>query len=52
VIAAVLDEPVSVYGGVAAAPLFRDVARFSLGRLQIAPAAKLQVPPHAVSTAG
>jgi cell division protein FtsI (penicillin-binding protein 3) len=51
VIAAVLDEPVSVYGGVAAAPLFRDVARFALGRLQIAPAAKLRVPPHAVKAA-
>lgn len=48
VVAAVLDEPVSVYGGVAAAPLFRDVARFALGRMRIPPAPKLPIPPHAI----
>lgn len=48
VVAAVLDEPSTVYGGIAAAPLFRDVARFALARLRIAPAPRLPVPPHAV----
>ena len=50
VVAAVLDEPATVYGGVAAAPLFRDVARFALARLRVAPAPRLPTPPHAVST--
>jgi cell division protein FtsI (penicillin-binding protein 3) len=49
VVAAILDEPVTVYGGIAAAPLFQEVMRFSLLRLRIAPAAKLPIPPHAVA---
>ena len=52
VVAAVLDEPATVYGGVAAAPLFRDVARFALARLRVAPAHKLPLPPHAIRTVG
>jgi cell division protein FtsI (penicillin-binding protein 3) len=48
VVAAVLDEPETVFGGVAAAPLFRDVARFALARLRISPARKLPIPPHAI----
>ncbi|HEX9411762.1 MAG TPA: penicillin-binding protein 2 [Actinomycetota bacterium] len=52
VVAAVLDEPSTVYGGVAAAPLFRDVARFALARLRVAPARKLPLPPHAIRTVG
>jgi cell division protein FtsI (penicillin-binding protein 3) len=52
VVMAVLDEPVSVYGGVAAAPLFRDVARFALGRLGIPPASKMRLPPHAIHPVG
>lgn len=48
VIAAVLDEPETVFGGVAAAPLFREVARFALARLRIAPAPKPTMPPHAM----
>jgi cell division protein FtsI (penicillin-binding protein 3) len=48
VVAAVLDEPETVFGGVAAAPLFRDVARFALARLRIPTAPKLPPPPHAV----
>jgi cell division protein FtsI (penicillin-binding protein 3) len=52
VVAAVLDEPVSVYGGIAAAPLFQDVARFALGRLRIPTAPRLLIPPHAVRPAG
>lgn len=47
VVAAVLDEPSTVFGGVAAAPLFREVARFALSRLRIAPAPRPQAPPHA-----
>jgi cell division protein FtsI (penicillin-binding protein 3) len=49
VIAAVLDEPATVFGGIAAAPLFRDVARFALARLRIAPASRLPIPAHAIS---
>lgn len=37
VVAAILDEPETVYGGVAAAPLFRDVVRFALADLQVPP---------------
>lgn len=48
VVAAVLDEPATVYGGVAAAPLFRDVARAALARLRVPPARKLSLPPHAI----
>ena len=39
----------TVYGGVAAAPLFQDVARFALDRLGIAPAPRLPIPPHAIT---
>jgi cell division protein FtsI (penicillin-binding protein 3) len=35
VVAASLDEPDTVYGGIAAAPLFRDVARFALAKLRV-----------------
>ena len=48
VVAAVIDEPSTIYGGIAAAPLFKDVARFALARLRVAPAAKPPTPPHAV----
>src|SRR5439155_244377 len=48
VVAAVLDEPATVYGGVAAAPLFREVARFALARLRVSPAHRLPWPPHAI----
>ncbi|HEX9237000.1 MAG TPA: penicillin-binding protein 2, partial [Actinomycetota bacterium] len=48
VVAAVLDEPATVFGGVAAAPLFQDVARFALAKLRVAPAPRPPVPPHAV----
>jgi cell division protein FtsI (penicillin-binding protein 3) len=47
-VAAVLDEPDTVFGGVAAAPLFRQVARFALARLRVAPARRLPIPPHAI----
>ncbi|HEY3208320.1 MAG TPA: penicillin-binding protein 2 [Actinomycetota bacterium] len=48
VVAAVLDEPSTVYGGIAAAPLFRDVAHFAMARLRVPPAPRLPAPPHAV----
>ncbi|HVM11427.1 MAG TPA: penicillin-binding protein 2 [Actinomycetota bacterium] len=35
VVAAILDEPDTVYGGIAAAPMFRDVARFALAQLRV-----------------
>jgi cell division protein FtsI (penicillin-binding protein 3) len=46
-VAAVLDEPETVFGGVAAAPLFQEVARFALARLRVAPARRPPIPPHA-----
>jgi len=49
VVAAIIDRPVTEYGGLAAAPLFKDVARFALARLRIAPEAKPPIPPHALS---
>lgn len=52
VVAAVLDEPATVYGGIAAAPLFRDVARFALARLRAPTARRLPLPPHAISASG
>ena len=47
VVAAVLDEPTTVYGGVAAAPLFREVARFAVVHLRIPPARRPAIPPLA-----
>jgi cell division protein FtsI (penicillin-binding protein 3) len=48
VVAAILDRPTTVYGGIAAAPLFQTVARYAIERLGIAPAAPLPLPPHAL----
>jgi len=48
VVAAILDEPVTEYGGVAAAPLFQQIASFALTRLHVPPAPPLPRPPHAV----
>ncbi|HSL12082.1 MAG TPA: penicillin-binding protein 2 [Actinomycetota bacterium] len=48
VVAAVLDEPATVYGGVAAAPLFQDVARYAIRRLEIEPAPAVPLPRHAL----
>jgi cell division protein FtsI (penicillin-binding protein 3) len=47
VVAAVLDEPATVYGGVAAAPLFREVSRFAVIHLRIPPARRPAIPPLA-----
>jgi len=44
-IAAMLDEPVTVYGGLAAAPLFQEIARYAIHRLRIAPGDPVPRPP-------
>jgi len=46
VVATILDEPDTVYGGIAAAPLFQDIARFAIQRLAIPPAPPVELPPH------
>ena len=46
VVAAIIDEPRTVYGGVAAAPVFQDVARYAIQRLGIEPAPPVALPPH------
>jgi cell division protein FtsI (penicillin-binding protein 3) len=48
VIAAILDRPTTVYGGIAAAPLFRTVGRYAIQRLGLTPAAPVGLPPHAL----
>ncbi|HEX2032470.1 MAG TPA: penicillin-binding protein 2 [Actinomycetota bacterium] len=52
VIAAILDEPDTVYGGIAAAPLFRDVARFAAAHLRIPVTRGPVIPPLARETEG
>ena len=47
VIAVSLDEPDTIYGGVAAAPLFQQIARYAIQRLGIPSAAPVALPPHA-----
>lgn len=47
VIAVSIDEPRTVYGGVAAAPAFSDVARYVIQRLAIPAAAPVRLPPFA-----
>ena len=48
VVAAILDRPATVYGGLAAAPLFKRVALAAIGRLDIAPADRVPLPPLAL----
>ncbi|HJY32528.1 MAG TPA: penicillin-binding protein 2, partial [Actinomycetota bacterium] len=48
VVAAILDRPATVYGGLAAAPLFKRVALAAIARLGIAPADRVPLPPHAL----
>ncbi len=50
VVAAVIDEPTTVFGGIAAAPLFQDVARFGLAALRVPPAPPPAIPPHAIGS--
>jgi cell division protein FtsI (penicillin-binding protein 3) len=46
VVAAILDEPATIYGGIAAAPLFQQVARYAIRRLGIPTAPPVAPPPH------
>jgi cell division protein FtsI (penicillin-binding protein 3) len=46
VISVSLDEPQTVYGGAAAAPLFQGIATYAIGRLGIPPAPPVELPPH------
>jgi cell division protein FtsI (penicillin-binding protein 3) len=46
VVAVIIDEPKTVYGGVAAAPVFQQVARYAIQRLGIEPAPAVSLPPH------
>ena len=48
VIAVSLDEPRTVFGGVAAAPLFSEIARYAIQRLGIAAAPPVSLPPSAL----
>ncbi len=48
-IAAIIDEPTTIYGGIAAAPLFSKVARYAIQRLGIPAAADVGLPPHALN---
>ena len=48
VIAAIIDEPATIYGGVAAAPLFQQVAQYSIQRLGITPGDPVALPPSAL----
>jgi cell division protein FtsI (penicillin-binding protein 3) len=48
VVAAVIDEPTTIYGGVAAAPLFQHVAQYAIQRLGIAPGQDVPLPPSAI----
>lgn len=47
---ATIDEPTTIYGGVAAAPLFREVARYAIRRLGIEPAPPVEPPPRVSGT--
>ena len=46
VVAVIIDEPKTVYGGIAAAPVFQQVARYAIQRLGIEPARSVPLPPH------
>jgi cell division protein FtsI (penicillin-binding protein 3) len=48
VVAAILDEPDTVYGGVASAPLFQEVTRFALAHLRVPTSEPPRVPPFVV----
>lgn len=46
VIGVVLDRPVTEYGSIAAAPLFREIGAYALAHLGIAPAGQVGEPPR------
>ena len=47
VIAVSIDEPRTIYGGVAAAPVFHEIARYAIQRLAIPAAPPVSLPPFA-----
>jgi len=49
VIAAIIDRPVTEYGALAAAPLFKQIGQWAIARLRIAPAPRPNIPPHVLS---
>jgi cell division protein FtsI (penicillin-binding protein 3) len=49
VVAAIIDEPDTIYGGIAAAPLFQHVARYAIQRLGIEPSPPVGLPAHALA---
>ena len=49
VIAVSIDEPRTVYGGLAAAPLFQEIARYAIQRLAIG-CTPVALPPNALGT--
>jgi cell division protein FtsI (penicillin-binding protein 3) len=49
VIAAIIDRPVTEYGALAAAPLFKQIGQWAIARLHIAPAPKPAIPPHVLT---
>jgi cell division protein FtsI (penicillin-binding protein 3) len=49
-VAAILDEPSTVYGGIAAAPLFQQVARHVIQKLGIPTTDQVPAPPHVLGT--
>ena len=49
-IAAIIDEPATVYGGIAAAPLFQEVGRFALAHLRVPVGPAAPLPPHTMPT--
>jgi len=51
VIAVTIDQPRTVYGGVAAAPVFQEVARYAIQRLGIPAAPPVPLPPHVLRLA-
>ena len=46
VIAVTIDQPATVYGGVAAAPVFQQVASYAIQRLRIPAEPPVPLPPH------
>ncbi len=50
VVVSILDEPATVYGGIAAAPLFEEVARQAIHRLRIAPGERVSLPPNELAS--
>jgi cell division protein FtsI (penicillin-binding protein 3) len=47
VVAAILNRPATEYGGVASAPLFKEIARYAITRLSIDPGRPVRLPPTA-----